>query len=215
MIWNIGSTVGAQSHGSFDFKGKLIWTLGSIWYATEQGDADTTAYRVAPFIGETHISLGQIDVSGSQTLSNNELVIINGQPYIYSTDLDSPPSVAYCAIGDDNFGPGVVHLSGGQSGGGYPLNSGETLVANTAVALARADLRHRSIWPSGWGSGFFGTLKLPLSTQSEYSLFDFNAQAASRLPIKDYSGIDAANCPVPTFPVIKPAADSVQALLPV
>jgi hypothetical protein len=214
VIWNIGSTVGAQSHSSFDFKGKLIWTLGSIWYAIEEGDADTEAYRVAAFIGEDHVSLGEIDVSGSQTLSTQDLAIINGQPYIWSDDLDAPVNTAYCAVGDDDFGPAIPEITGGQSFGGYQLNSGETLVANGAVVLANADLRERSLWPAGWGASFFGKLKLSLGTKSEYSLFDFNNQRATRLLIKDYSGIDTNNCLVPTFDVVKPGAYSVQALLP-
>lgn len=217
VIWNLGGSVGAQSHGGSQVKSRLIWTLGSIWYLIEvNGFDETKAYRVAPFIGEDHDFLGDINVTFPSLVSIDNLAIVGGQPYIWSDDLDPFPSgTAYVGIGTDNFGPAIPDLNSNQRGGGYMLNSGETLFSRGVAGIVNSELTERSLWPAGWHTmGFFGVMKLPLSTQSEYGLFHFNEQTATRLALKDYSGLNATTCPIPTFEVLRAGGLVVEALLP-
>jgi hypothetical protein len=117
----------------------------------------------------------------------------------------------YAADGLSVFGPAISDL-GMNAFGGYQLADGTSLVSHPRVVLVQSDLTERPIWPVGWSDGgYFGRLKLPLSTEHEYVMVE--AGEFTRLPLRDYSGVNATNCPLPVISITSPGA-SLVALLP-
>jgi hypothetical protein len=219
-IWEFGQTVGLGTHSSFDFKGKLIYTLGALYYGNEvSGQEDRVrVHRMLPFDGEDEENLGLIRVSSPSTIDWDDIAVIGGTVRCWSDDLDEEPPAAdtrWCEYGISVFGP-ILQDVGGNAFGGYYLNSGEAIVSHPRVTLVQLDLTERYLWPTGWSMGS-GKLKMPLNSQSEYAMVDTFNGLFTRLPMKDYSGINTVNCPVPLLSIQPPptGAASLKAFLPV
>jgi hypothetical protein len=213
VIWNIGGSLGTGTFENNNFFGKLLYTLGALYFAEEHSDSSLDIMRMLPFIGEGATKVADINVGGASKIGNNDLVMIGGLPHIWSDDLDElPPAedTRYCAAGSSQFGP-VLQDFGSRASGGHHLGSGGSLVGHPIATLVDIDQREQRLWPTEWGS-FIGTLRLPLSTQQEY--LSSTTTAFTRLPIKDYSGVNGVTCPIPTLPIDAPIGQPFKALLP-
>jgi len=217
VIWHLGGSVGMLTNDSgSDFYGRMIWTLGSVWFTREiaSGEDHVRVYRGPPVIGEGAAAVANIEVSDIQdSIDDSNLAVIGGQAYIWSDDIDSlaPGNTRWCGDGIDNFSQAIPDIGSG-AGGGQQMASGQALVGHFDIVLAGTDFREISITPPGWTVG--SNPKLAVSNESEYGV-TVTGGGYVRLPIKDYSGVSTSNCGTPGFPVVSPSGLSLKAFLPI
>lgn len=198
-IWDLGGSAGKIDHDSSNFMGNTMVYNGQLYYLLEGSSDQAKAYRVNPVIGASSTFDGNIEDGGREM--SQDIVVINGDHYTYSSDGSPDRWVSLTFTGPENtLGTGYV---------GGPIAFGGCVIGSfNQVKWVQQDLSTILLWPAGWISWSW---TLPLShgaqvnvslTPLEYSVYDPASGSLVRFgAIQNFSAIDIGRCPIPAIPV--------------